>query len=134
MYEPVWINPVDAAVRGIEDGDIVNIYNERGGVLGGACITERIMPGAVCQDHGARYDPIVTGKLDRGGSNNTICPSKVTSRHASGEVTSGFLVQVEKIDVGELMEKYPEAFQREYSAEAGLLFHAWVEGKEQTPT
>ena len=130
MYEPVWINPVDAAARGIRHGDIVNVYNERGGVLGGAYITERIIPGAVLQDHGARYDPIVAGKLDRGGSNNTICPHKVTSRHASGEVTSGFLVEVEKIDVGELIEKHPEAFQRDYTPEDGLLFHSWVEGKE----
>jgi trimethylamine-N-oxide reductase (cytochrome c) len=130
LYEPVWINPVDAAARGIKHGDIVNVFNDRGGVLGGAYITERIIPGAVYQDHGARYDPIVTGKLDRGGSNNTICPSKVTSRNASGEVTSGFLVQVEPIDVGELMDKYPEAFRRKYRPETGLFFHAWVEEKE----
>jgi trimethylamine-N-oxide reductase (cytochrome c) len=127
MYEPVWINPVDAAARGIKSGDIVNIFNERGGVLGGAIITERIMPGAVYQDHGARYDPIVAGRLDRGGSNNTICPTMVTSRNAAGEVTSGFLVQVAPVDIGELMEKYPEAFKRHYTPETGLLFHAWVE-------
>ena len=36
LYEPVWIHPVDAAKRGIKDGDIVKIYNERGIVLGGA--------------------------------------------------------------------------------------------------
>jgi trimethylamine-N-oxide reductase (cytochrome c) len=35
MYEPLWINPVDAEARGIENGDIVKIYNERGIVLGG---------------------------------------------------------------------------------------------------
>ena len=127
LYEPVWINPVDAAARGIKDGDIVNIFNERGGVLGGAYITERIMPGVVYQDHGAKYDPIISGKLDRGGSNNTICPSKVTSKNAAGEVTSGFLVEVEQADIGELMEKYPEAFKRKYSPTAGLLFNSWIE-------
>jgi trimethylamine-N-oxide reductase (cytochrome c) len=130
MYEPVWISPADAAARGIKDGDIVHIFNERGGVLGGACITERIIPGAVYQDHGARYDPIVTGKLDRGGSNNTICPSQVTSRNASGEVTSGFLVQVERADIGALMDKYPEAFRRRYSPASGLLLASWLEEKE----
>ncbi|OGO23516.1 MAG: hypothetical protein A2144_00115 [Chloroflexi bacterium RBG_16_50_9] len=129
MYEPVWINPADAAARGIKHGDIVNIFNERGGVMGGAYITERIMPGAVYQDHGARYDPIIAGKLDRGGSNNTICPTKVTSRHAAGEVTSGFLVQIEKVDIGELMDKYPEAFKRPYSPSAGLILSSWVEDK-----
>ncbi len=54
LYEPVWINPVDAAPRGIEDGDIVKMYNERGILLGGAYVTKRIIPGAVSQDHGGR--------------------------------------------------------------------------------
>ena len=36
MYEPLWINPTDAAKRGIKSGDIVKVYNERGIVLGGA--------------------------------------------------------------------------------------------------
>ena len=66
QYEPVWMNPVDAASRGIADGDIVNVYNERGIVLGGAYVTERVMPRAVSMDHGARYDPIVPGEIDRG--------------------------------------------------------------------
>ena len=57
MYEPLWINTKDAAARGIKSGDIVRIYNERGSVLAGAYISERIMPGAVFIDHGARYDP-----------------------------------------------------------------------------
>ena len=40
LYEPVWINPQDANARGINDGDIVKIYNERGTVLGGARVTK----------------------------------------------------------------------------------------------
>jgi molybdopterin guanine dinucleotide-containing S/N-oxide reductase-like protein len=126
MYEPVWIHPGDAADRGIKNGDIVRICNERGGVLGGAYITERIIPGAILQDHGARYDPIIVGQFDRGGSNNTICPDKTTSRHAAGEVTSGFLVQVECVNVNELKIKYPEAFQREYSQDSGLILSSWI--------
>jgi trimethylamine-N-oxide reductase (cytochrome c) len=35
MYEPLWINPGDAAKRGIKSGDIVKVFNERGTVLGG---------------------------------------------------------------------------------------------------
>ena len=35
-YEPVWIHPSEAATRGIEDGDIVKVYNERGIILCGA--------------------------------------------------------------------------------------------------
>jgi len=121
LYEPIWINPVDAAKRGIENGDVVKVHNERGGVLVGAYVTERIMPGTVYVDHGARYDPIVPGELDRGGAINTITPHNPTSKNATGMVVSGFLVEVERVNLDELRRKYPEAFKRPYRPAAGLL-------------
>ncbi len=30
MYEPVWINPIDAESRGIKTGDILKVFNDRG--------------------------------------------------------------------------------------------------------
>ncbi|MDO4290765.1 MAG: molybdopterin-dependent oxidoreductase [Eggerthellaceae bacterium] len=122
-YEPAWINPVDAAKLGIESGDIVRIYNERGGVLGGAVVTNRICEHAVLQDHGARVDTVVAGVggLDRGGANNLIAPSATTSKNCVGEVTSGFLVNVEKVDVFELAKQYPEAFGRPFDEAYGLI-------------
>jgi molybdopterin guanine dinucleotide-containing S/N-oxide reductase-like protein len=130
LYEPVWINPRDAESRGIRDGDVVKIFNQRGAVLGGARITERIMPGAVSQDHGARHDPLAKG-LDRGGSNNLLSPQGIVSRHCLGAVTSGFLVEVEKVDLEYLKVNYPEALQREFDPAAGLLTGSWiVEEKE----
>jgi len=120
LYQPLWIHPQDAANRGIRYGDVVKVYNERGTVLAGAYVTERIMPGVVSIDHGARYDPIVPGELDRGGAINTIAPSKTTSKNATGMATSGFLVEVEWVDLGELRRKYPKAFQRPYNSAAGL--------------
>ncbi|MBN1191701.1 MAG: molybdopterin-dependent oxidoreductase [Dehalococcoidales bacterium] len=119
-YEPLWINPGDAAARGIENGDVVMIYNERGGVLAGARVTERIMPGAVYIDHGARYDPVVPGELDRGGAINTITPHHTTSKNATGMVVSAFLVEVKRADLDELMQRYPQAFKRKYCTGAGL--------------
>jgi len=89
-YEPLWINPADAAARGIGNGDVIKVYNERGAVLGGAYVTERLMPGVVYMDHGARYDPIVPGELDRGGAINTITPHNTTSkilRHLEDHIT-----------------------------------------------
>jgi len=119
-YEPLWISPLDAAKRGIETGNVVKLYNDRGAVLGGAYVTERIMPGVVYMDHGARYDPIIPGELDRGGAINTISPRKTTSKNATGMATSGYLVQVELVDLDELMKKYPEAFKRPYHPAVGL--------------
>ena len=127
-YEPVWINPADARRLGIHDGDIVRIFNERGSVLGGAYVTERIRPSVISQDHGARVDSIVTGLggLDRGGANNLICPNATTSKNAPGEVTNGFLVNIEKVDVLALAEQYPEEFNRDYDAECGLVASARI--------
>jgi anaerobic selenocysteine-containing dehydrogenase len=125
-YEPLWMNPADAAVRGIEPGDIVRIYNERGAVLGGAYVTERLMPGVVYMDHGARYDPIVPGELDRGGAINTITPHKTTSKRATGMVVSSFLVEVERANIDDLRKQYPEAFEREYNPASGLRFNARI--------
>ena len=45
--EPVRINAQDAADRGIEDGDLVELYNERGTVIAGAVVSDGIMPGVV---------------------------------------------------------------------------------------
>jgi trimethylamine-N-oxide reductase (cytochrome c) len=43
-------------------------------------------------------------------------------------VCSGFLVGVEKVNLDELRQKYPEAFARDYDSAAGMRFDAWVEG------
>jgi anaerobic selenocysteine-containing dehydrogenase len=131
MYEPCWINPETAAERGIKNGDIVKIYNERGAVLGGAYVTERLMPGVAYMDHGARADHIIPGVLDRGGAINLISPGGITSKNAAGQATSGYLVEVERVTMAQMEEwkkQYPEAFEREYDPASGLRFNAWVEG------
>jgi molybdopterin guanine dinucleotide-containing S/N-oxide reductase-like protein len=130
MYEHIWINPADAAPRGIENGDIIKIYNERGSVLGGACLSERIIAGAVGMDHGARFDPITDG-LDRGGSTNAISPHNGLSQHCPGYAVTGYLVEVEKVSQEQMAKwrkQYPEAFDRDYDPASGLRFDAWVEG------
>jgi len=130
MYEPLWINPIDAAKRGIKDRDIVKAFNERGAVLCGALVWERIMPGAVYVDHGSRTDFIIPGVLDRGGAINLISPRNTMSKNCIGQATSGYLVDVEKV-TGEQMEEwrrdYPEAFEREYDPASGLRFNGWIE-------
>ena len=55
----------------------------------------------------------------------------LVSRHAAGQATSGFLVEVERVTMAQMdewMAKYPEAFAREYDPASGLRFNAWVEG------
>jgi molybdopterin guanine dinucleotide-containing S/N-oxide reductase-like protein len=131
MYEPLWLNPQTAAERDIKSGDIVMAYNERGAVLCGAYVTERIMPGVSYVDHGSRCDWIIPGKLDRGGAINLISNTQVASKHAAGQATSGYLVEVERVTLAQMeewKEQYPDAFEREYEPAYGLRFNAWVEG------
>ncbi len=111
-YEPAWIHPSTAEERCIRSGDIIDVYNERGHVLCGAYVTERIMPAVVYVDHGARYDPIVPGVIDRGGAINTITPHNTTSKNCAGMVTSGFLVECAVADLDGLRRDFPEAFSR----------------------
>jgi molybdopterin guanine dinucleotide-containing S/N-oxide reductase-like protein len=121
QYQTAWIHPSDAAKKGIKHRDIFKVYNERGGVLVGAYVTERIMPGVVYVDHGSRWDPIVVGELDRGGAINTLSPRNTTSKNATGMVSGGFLVDFEQVDLDALRRQYPDAFSRPYHKSAGLL-------------
>ncbi len=67
----VWLNATDAEARGIKDGDLVDVYNDRGRIRIPAKVTERIMPGVVNVSQGAWYDPDEEG-VDRGGCANVL--------------------------------------------------------------
>jgi trimethylamine-N-oxide reductase (cytochrome c) len=128
-YEPVWIHPSEAAKRGIKHQEIVKVFNEKGIVICGAYVTERMRPGVAYVDHGARIDPIILGKVDRGGAINLISPIGSTSKNCLGMASSGYLAEVGKITGAEWEQwrsENPAAFAREYDRGAGLRFDAWV--------
>ncbi len=41
------INPIDAEARGVKDGDIIKIENERGSVVLKAKVADTVLPGVV---------------------------------------------------------------------------------------
>ena len=132
-YEPCWMNPAEAEKRGIKTGDIVKVFNDRGIVLCGAYVTERVPEKTCYVDHGSRLDPIIPGWLDRGGAINTICPVNNTSANATGMATTGYLVEVEKVSDGEMKrwkKDYPEAFARKTDPACGLCLEGWLEDPE----
>ncbi|WP_313137686.1 molybdopterin-dependent oxidoreductase [Paracoccus jeotgali] len=51
--EPARINRQDAEARGIEDGDLIELYNDRGTIIAGAILSDDIMPGVVSVYEGA---------------------------------------------------------------------------------
>jgi trimethylamine-N-oxide reductase (cytochrome c) len=77
--EPVRINSQDAADRGIADGDLVELYNERGTVIAGAVVSDEIMPGVVSIYEGG------WPQLDSKGRCNSGLVNFITStRRSSG--------------------------------------------------
>ena len=96
--EPCWINPADAKARGIANGDIVLVKNDRGAVLAGAYVTKRIMPGVVVLHHGAWFDPqnLEEGCINVHGNSNTLTMDVPTSSLACGNIASTALVEVTK--------------------------------------
>ena len=92
------INPKNAAERGILDGDIIKIFNDRGSCLAGAIITEDVMPDVVQISTGAWYDPLIPGEagsLDVHGNPNVLTIDKGTSKLAQGPSAMSALVEVE---------------------------------------
>jgi len=88
-----WINPVDAEPRGIQDGDQIHVFNDRGKVAITAWVTERIIPGVVSIFEGAWYQPDENG-IDRGACANTLTNDGYSGGGAALMNTS--LVEVSK--------------------------------------
>lgn len=93
--QSVYINSVDAKHRGIEEGDVVKVYNDRGKTILTASVTERMMPGVVDIPEGAWYSPGEDG-IDRGGCPNVLL-SDVPSP-GGAFCTNTALVEVEKAE------------------------------------
>jgi biotin/methionine sulfoxide reductase len=99
--EPVRIHPRDAAVRGIADGDIVRLFNDRGECLAGAVLSEALRPGVVQLATGAWYDPedpTAEKPICVHGNPNVLTRDIGTSRLAQGCTGQLTLVEIERFD------------------------------------
>ncbi|WP_433521522.1 molybdopterin-dependent oxidoreductase [Nocardia pseudovaccinii] len=97
--EPIRLNPADADARGINDSDVVRVFNDRGCCLAGAIVTDAIRPGVVLITTGAWYDPTRPGDpngLELHGNPNVLTPDRGTSRLAQATSSGSTLVEVEK--------------------------------------
>ena len=97
-YMALWMNPQDAAARGIKHGDPVRVFNDRGQTLYAAHVTERMKPGFTMGWDGGNWKPMqpgVTGSLDMGGSCNILTPITQNEPICDGMIQAG-LVEVEK--------------------------------------
>ena len=99
--ERMTMHPSDAAARGIGDGDIVRLFNDRGACLAGAEISDRVRAGVVVLPTGAWYDPLDPAdprSLDVHGNPNVLTRDQGTSTLAQQTSAHSCLVEVERFN------------------------------------
>ena len=97
--EPIRLHPSDAAARGIVDGDVVRVFNDRGSCLAGAVVSPAVRPGVVQLSTGAWYDPLDPAHPESmcvHGNPNVLTRDAGTSRLAQGCSGQHALVEVER--------------------------------------
>ncbi|EAR56782.1 putaive anaerobic dimethyl sulfoxide reductase, subunit A [Photobacterium sp. SKA34] len=73
--QELWMNPIDAQVRGIKNGDLVNVRSKQGELNVRVKVTPRIMPHVTALGEGAWYSPNSKG-VDQAGSINVLTTSR----------------------------------------------------------
>lgn len=97
--EPIRIHPADAAARGLADGDVARVFNDRGACLAGVVIDDRLRPRVVQLSTGAWFDPLDPSDPDSlcvHGNPNVLTDDIGTSALARGCTGAHVLVQLEK--------------------------------------
>jgi biotin/methionine sulfoxide reductase len=96
--EPIHMHPDDAAERGLRDGQVVRVFNDRGACLAGLRLAPGLLPGVVAMATGAWFDPLepgVPGSLCVHGNPNVLTADIGTSQLGQGPSAQSCLVQVE---------------------------------------
>jgi len=90
----VFVNPVDAESRGLKDGDLARVFNDRGAMRIPCRVTRRIRPGVIAIPQGAWWSPDEKG-VDLRGSVNVLTSERWTPL-AFGNAQHTILAQMEK--------------------------------------
>ncbi|MBY5828873.1 molybdopterin-dependent oxidoreductase [Rhizobium leguminosarum] len=95
--EPVRINPVDAARRGISDGDIVRLFNVRGSCLAAAVISEGVRESVMQLATGAWFEP------DDAAADKAMCvhgnPNILTRDVGTSQLAQASTGQLTRVEV-----------------------------------
>jgi trimethylamine-N-oxide reductase (cytochrome c) len=95
------INSRDAASRGIEENDLIKLFNDRGAVICAAQVTDRVPAGTVhSYESSAIYDPVGEpgASADRGGCINQLTPGRMMIKRSHSHAANSCLIQIEKWD------------------------------------
>ncbi|MBS0538770.1 MAG: molybdopterin-dependent oxidoreductase [Proteobacteria bacterium] len=99
--QPITLHPDDAKARGIADGDLLRVFNDRGACLAAARLSDRIRPGVVRLSTGAWFDPEQIGSnrpLEKHGNPNALTLDIGASKLSQGCVAQTCLVEIERFD------------------------------------
>lgn len=99
--QPVTIHPEDALARGIADGDLLRVFNDRGACLASAHLSDRIRRGVVRLSTGAWFDPEKIGSnrpLEKHGNPNALTLDIGASKLSQGCIAQTCLVEIERFD------------------------------------
>ncbi|WP_166999388.1 molybdopterin-dependent oxidoreductase [Paramicrobacterium fandaimingii] len=95
------IGPDNARDRGLSDGDLVKVFNERGACLASVRIEETMLSNVVALPTGSWYDPVDPGEaesLEKHGNPNVLTLDIGTSKLAQGPSAHTCLVQVKRYE------------------------------------
>ncbi|RCV54762.1 molybdopterin-dependent oxidoreductase [Marinitenerispora sediminis] len=96
---PIRMHPADAAARGLADGDVVRVANDRGSCLAGVRTSTDLRPGVVQLATGAWFDPSgAPGLSCVHGNPNVLTPDAGTSALSHGSTGQLALVEVERFE------------------------------------
>ena len=99
--QPITMHPDDAKARGIADGDMLRVFNDRGACLAAARLSDRIRPGVVRLSTGAWFDPADQGSnmpLEKHGNPNALTLDIGASKLSQGCIAQTCLVEIERFD------------------------------------
>jgi biotin/methionine sulfoxide reductase len=97
--EPIRMHPADAAARGLSEGDVVRVFNDRGACLAGLVVDDRLRRQVVQLSTGAWYDPEDPADPDAmcvHGNPNVLTADVGTSSLAKGCTGAHVLVEIQK--------------------------------------
>ena len=96
--EPIRMHPSDAQARGLDAGDVVRVFNDRGACLAGVVVDTGVRARVVQLSTGAWYDPLDPADPDAmcvHGNPNVLTPDIPTSAFGQGCSAHTCLVRVE---------------------------------------
>ncbi|WP_080761298.1 molybdopterin-dependent oxidoreductase [Rhizobium rhizogenes] len=94
--EIVTMSHADAEARSLVDGEVVELFNDRGRCMAGLRISSDIMPGVVRLSTGAWYDPDHSDGYERHGNPNVLTADRPASGLSQGCAAQSCLLDVRR--------------------------------------